>query len=168
MLIIFGGLPGTGKTSIARELALRLDAVHLRIDSIEQAILDSGVMRHSIADAGYRVGCAIASDNLSLGKTVIADAVNPMIISRKAWRQVADHARTTAVEVEMICSDAGKHKRRVELRKPDIPGLKNPTWKDVLARISQTHLGGVSSGADEPGCGSICVVLRQSGPGLIV
>ena len=38
----------------------------------------------------------------------------------------------------------------------------------VLARISQTHLGGVSSGADEPGCGSICVALRQSGPGLIV
>ena len=37
-----------------------------------------------------------------------------------------------------------------------------------LARISQTHLGGVSSGADEPGCGSICVALRQSGPGLIV
>ena len=39
---------------------------------------------------------------------------------------------------------------------------------DALARISQTHLGGVSSGADEPGCGSICVALRQSGPGLIV
>ena len=39
---------------------------------------------------------------------------------------------------------------------------------DGLARISQTHLGGVSSGADEPGCGSICVALRQSGPGLIV
>ena len=38
----------------------------------------------------------------------------------------------------------------------------------LLARISQTHLGGVSSGADEPGCGSICVALRQSGPGLIV
>ena len=38
----------------------------------------------------------------------------------------------------------------------------------ALARISQTHLGGVSSGADEPGCGSICVALRQSGPGLIV
>ena len=37
-----------------------------------------------------------------------------------------------------------------------------------LARISQTHLGGVSSGADEPGCGSICVALRQSGPGLNV
>ena len=42
------------------------------------------------------------------------------------------------------------------------------TLKLALARISQTHLGGVSSGADEPGCGSICVALRQSGPGLIV
>ena len=43
-----------------------------------------------------------------------------------------------------------------------------PTIVLTLARISQTHLGGVSSGADEPGCGSICVALRQSGPGLIV
>jgi predicted kinase len=42
MLIIFGGLPGTGKTTIARELARQLGAVHVRIDSIEEAILDSG------------------------------------------------------------------------------------------------------------------------------
>ena len=52
-----------------------------------------------------------------------------------------------------------------------IPGTINieQDWENkVLTRISQTHLGGVSSGADEPGCGSICVALRQSGPGLIV
>ena len=36
MLIILGGLPGSGKTTIARELAGQLGAVHLRIDSIEQ------------------------------------------------------------------------------------------------------------------------------------
>ena len=48
------------------------------------------------------------------------------------------------------------------------PGLRKPQFDKALARISQTHLGGVSSGADEPGCGSICVALRQSGPGLIV
>lgn len=39
MLIIFGGLPGTGKTTIARELARQTGAMHLRIDSIEQAIM---------------------------------------------------------------------------------------------------------------------------------
>jgi hypothetical protein len=30
MLIIFGGLPGSGKTTIARALAQRLNAVHVR------------------------------------------------------------------------------------------------------------------------------------------
>ena len=43
MLIILGGLPGTGKTTIARELARQLGAEHLRIDSIEQAIRESGI-----------------------------------------------------------------------------------------------------------------------------
>jgi predicted kinase len=42
MLIIFGGLPATGKTAIAQELARQIGAVYLRIDSIEQGIRDSG------------------------------------------------------------------------------------------------------------------------------
>src|SRR5262245_46007311 len=41
MLIIFGGLPGTGKTTIARELAHRTGAVLVRVDSIEHAVRDA-------------------------------------------------------------------------------------------------------------------------------
>lgn len=41
-LFIFGGLPGTGKTTLALELARRVSGIYLRIDSIEQAIRDSG------------------------------------------------------------------------------------------------------------------------------
>jgi predicted kinase len=82
MLIILGGLPGTGKTTIARELARQLGAVHVRIDSIEEAILDSGVLSSPINDAGYRVGNAVAADNLRIGRTVIADSVNPIPLSR--------------------------------------------------------------------------------------
>lgn len=43
MLIVMGGLPGTGKTTLARLLAARIGAVHLRVDTIEQAIVRSGV-----------------------------------------------------------------------------------------------------------------------------
>ena len=39
MLIVLGGLPGVGKTSIARAFSRSASAVHVRIDSIEQAIL---------------------------------------------------------------------------------------------------------------------------------
>lgn len=39
MPIVIGGLPGTGKTTLARLPAARLGAVRLRIDTIEQAIV---------------------------------------------------------------------------------------------------------------------------------
>jgi predicted kinase len=134
MLIILGGLPGTGKTTIARELARQLDAVHIRIDSIEQAIRESGIAGGPMNDAGYRVGYAVAEDNLRVGRIVVADSVNPIPASREAWRAVAQRARTRAIEVEMVCSDAGRHQERVETRVPDIPGHQLPTWQDVLDR----------------------------------
>jgi predicted kinase len=134
MLIIIGGLPGTGKTTIARELAHQLGAVHLRIDSIEQAIWDSGVVSRSLNDAGYRVGYAIAEDNLRIGRTVIADSVNPLPLTRDAWVEVANRAQVSAIEIEVKCSNTSEHRHRVENRMADIPGLRLPTWQEVVSR----------------------------------
>ncbi len=134
MLIILGGLPGTGKTTIARELARQLGAVHVRIDSIEEAILDSGLLSSPINDAGYRVGNAVAADNLRIGRTVIADSVNPIPLSRDAWVEVANRAQVSAVEIEVTCSDTKEHQRRVETRISDIAGSRSLTWQDVVSR----------------------------------
>lgn len=134
MLVVFGGLPGTGKTTIARELARQLGALHLRIDSIEQALRDYRAGRHSLDDAGYRVAYMVAADNLSIGRIVIADSVNPLRETRDAWVAVAKRTRTRVVEVEVICPDPDEHRRRVEERVSDIPGLRLPTWQETISR----------------------------------
>jgi predicted kinase len=132
MLIIVSGLPGVGKTTIARSLARQIGAVFLRIDSIEQTLRGS-VGDRPIDETGYRVGHAVAEDNLRLGLTVIADCVNPLGISRDAWIEVANRTGVTAFEIEVTCSDSDEHRRRVETRTPDISGLKLPTWQDVMS-----------------------------------
>ncbi len=106
----------------------------MRIDSIEQAIRDSGTLSQPVNDAGYRVAHAIAEDNLRLGRTVIEDSVNPIHLSRDAWISVAHRARVGAVEVELICSDPQQHRQRVETRTADIAGLRLPTWQEVDSR----------------------------------
>jgi len=134
MLIVFGGLSGTGKTTIARELARQIAAVYVRIDSIEQAIRESAIGAGQVEDSGYRAAYALALDNLRLGRTVVADCVNPLTITRDAWRGVAAGAGVDAIEVEIVCSDTAEHRRRVETRATDIPGLRLPSWEDVVAR----------------------------------
>lgn len=138
MLIVFSGLPGTGKTSIATRLAGEMGAVYLRIDSIEQAMRDSGLVRQSLDDAGYRVAYAVAEDNLRLGRTVIADSVNPIRLTRDAWVGVAQRGGIAVLEVEVICSDPSEHRRRVESRTRDIAGLRLPTWDEVCSREYHT------------------------------
>ena len=132
MLYILGGLPGVGKTTIAVGLARAIGAVHLRIDSIEQALRNSSVT--ITGPEGYVVAYAVAEDNLRLGRAVLADSVNPIEVTRAAWRNVALRAGARCVEIEIVCSDVAEHRRRVETRVADIAGHRLPTWQQVSDR----------------------------------
>ncbi len=134
MLIVFAGLPASGKSSIARGLARKSGAVWLRIDSIEQAIRESGAVPGSPGDAGYRAAYAVAEDNLRLGRDVIGDSVNPWMPTRNAWRDAGLRAGAQVVEVEIVCSDIEEHRRRVETRTSEVPGLILPDWQAVIGR----------------------------------
>ncbi|WP_119301694.1 AAA family ATPase [Dongia deserti] len=136
MLIVFSGLPGTGKTSIARELARRIRAAYLRIDTVEQALRACGTLEE-IMEEGYETAYRVAKDNLELGLTVIADAVNGVEIAREAWAGVAQAASTSLINVEIICSDEREHRRRVETRSSDVSGLVLPTWEEIKNRHYQ-------------------------------
>jgi predicted kinase len=135
VLVIFGGLPGVGKTTIAQELARQMGAMHVRIDSIEQAIRDcTPAVPPPLDEAGYRIGYAIARDNLCIGRTVVADSVNPLLITRDAWLKVGQNAQVETIEIEVICSDSREHRSRVETRLQDISSLRSLTWEEVISR----------------------------------
>jgi len=114
-LVAFSGRPGVGKTTVAQALCRITAAVCLR-------------------GAGYAILAELAAENLRLGNIVVADTVNPVAATRQMWRDVAQKTGARLLTVEVICSDLGVHRRRVERRVPDRPGQTVPSWDDVQNR----------------------------------
>lgn len=132
VLVALSGLPGVGKTTIARALAMASGATLLRIDAIEQAIRSAGFSEPG--SGGYAVAYGLAAENLALGHDVIADSVNPMAITREAFAASARQGGGRLLDVEVICADLREHRRRVEGRVADRPGSALPDSAAVLAR----------------------------------
>jgi predicted kinase len=131
-LYIFSGLPGTGKTVLSQRLSSRVKAVHLRIDTVEQALRDlCGI---DVQGEGYCLAYRVAADNLRLGVSVVADSCNPIEMTRSEWETVACDTQARCVNIEVICSDALEHKKRIAHRQSSVPGLVPPTWEEVLSR----------------------------------
>lgn len=117
---------------LTSQAATAVGAVYLRIDTIEQAIRDSGVLKGGVGRSGYSVANALAFSNLQLGCRVIADCVNPVRESREAWQATAERAGANLLNVHVICSDAQEHRRRVETRQP--PNVA-PAPEDLLDHV---------------------------------
>ncbi|MEM1151274.1 MAG: AAA family ATPase [Pseudomonadota bacterium] len=134
-LIALSGLPGVGKTTLARCVAARANAIHLRVDSVEAALKRSTLAIKQAEDAGYLALAAIAADNLRLGFNVIADTVNPVKEMRELWAQIAADSAANILNVEVICTDQALQRERVETRKNDVKGLVLPSWQAVTQRV---------------------------------
>ena len=100
---------------------------------MDQAIWASGTAPADLRDWTYRAAQAIAVDNLALGHDVIADCVNDRQEARDGWEDAARRIGADIVWLETICSDVAEHRRRVEDRTSDIPGLPLPDWGAVSA-----------------------------------
>jgi predicted kinase len=136
-LIEFGGLPGTGKSTLAGRLADRVGALWLRVDEIENALRRNGLTPGQTGIAAYSVAHDIAAGHLRRGMTVIADAVNPVAEARAGWRGLAEAAGARHLVIETECPDRAEHRRRVDTRAADIPGWAYPDWAAVRERAGE-------------------------------
>ncbi len=66
-----------------------------------------------------------------LGQSVIVDAVNAVEAARGQWRALAGRHGVPLVFIEVVCSDPGVHRRRLESRSRGIEGFVEPTWEAV-------------------------------------
>ena len=138
VLVVIGGLPGSGKSTIATALARETSTPYVRVDRVEQAVVD-----WTSADApgrsGRLRGGARRSPTSSSGWdwTSSWSASTPPPSPGTPGRRRPARPRAGLVEVEVVCSDPVEHRRRVEERATDVVGLVKPTWAEVVGRDYQ-------------------------------
>lgn len=135
VLVVLGGLPATGKSTVAQELIRESRFAYVRIDSVEQALRESGEMGlDGVQGAGYEAAYAVARDLLRSGNCVLVECVNPIALTRDAWRKVATSSRSPIIEVELFCRDEAQHRERAETRVVNVRGLTLPDWGAIQSR----------------------------------
>lgn len=133
-LIVMSGLPGSGKSSVAEQLSVALSLPVLSVDPIEAAMWSGGIPKEMTGIAAYTVACTVAREQLRLGLSVVVDAVNPVEAVREMWRALAREQGAQFLVIECVCSDPQRHRKRVDGRTRDIPGMLEVTWERVEER----------------------------------
>jgi predicted kinase len=138
MLIAMAGLPGSGKSAVAEDLARRLGCAVVSVDRIESTMLGAGVGGDQPTGlAAYVVAEAVTDGVLAIGQSVVVDAVNAVVPARKQWMDLAAKHGALLQFVEVVCSDPLLHRSRLESRKRDLGRLPEPTWNDVEQRVGE-------------------------------
>ncbi len=134
-IIVFAGLPGTGKTSLARTVARELRAVYLDKDTIKDATINLGremKLTQATELAGplsYELLVRIARDNLTVGLSVVLDSPAGYRAFRENVESLARSAKAELKLIECICTNEGLLRDRIEHRGADLPDYRTRNWE---------------------------------------
>jgi predicted kinase len=134
-LIIFTGLPGTGKTSVAEAVARELGIPVFAKDWLEATLIRCELQPTEngppLGSAGYQLLTTLAERQLQLGQSVILDSVASTLSIRAEWRALAQNHQADWRVIECICSDEAAHRDRLGIRQRGIPGWHELDWSGV-------------------------------------
>jgi len=142
-LIVFSGLPGTGKSSLAEAVGRDWGIPVFAKDWLEGTLVRSELKpaneAKSLGFAGYELLTILAERQLRLGQSVILDSVAASRTIRSTWRQLSDQYGAQYCVIECICSDEALHRSRLQGRERNIPGWHELEWSEV-ERVKQYYL----------------------------
>ncbi len=103
MLIMVCGLPGTGKTTLCREILKRLKAHLIRTDVIRKAIFEKPEYTEEEKEFVYEQVLDLTGIYLAKGENVILDATFHSKGTRKRFYSVADRLKVPLEIIEVVC-----------------------------------------------------------------
>jgi len=135
-LIIFSGLPGTGKSTVAEMIGRELGIPVFAKDWLVATLLRCSSAQNNrsaetLGYAGYELLTTLAQRQLSLGQSAILDSVATFEDIRNRWRDLAGVYCAQWRVIECICSDSVIHQTRLNARHRKIPNWPELTWADV-------------------------------------
>ena len=129
-LILFSGLPGCGKTTLARRVAQYFQLPLFSKDRFQSALRRQGLAGRSTVD-GYRLILDQADEQLNLGLGSVLDAVFPLPGFRAEASQIARRHEAELRVIVCHCSDETVWERRLLARKQYVPDWTPVGWSEV-------------------------------------
>ncbi|PIQ92569.1 MAG: kinase [Parcubacteria group bacterium CG11_big_fil_rev_8_21_14_0_20_39_14] len=141
-LIIVCGLPGTGKTTTARRLAVKINGVLLRTDEIRRRFSKKRRYTSKEKQRVYNVMFFRAKRLLQAGKNVVLDGTFAKKKNRELARKIAKELGVNFQIIEVIC-DENIVKQRISKRFADESEAKFKHYlehKKIFEPISEKHI----------------------------
>lgn len=118
MLILFTGLPGSGKTTLARAFAARMNAVHLNSDTLRQEMGLQGKYAAADKEKVYEALLKKTEETLQSGKTVVVDSTFYKESVRAPFRRIAASLHLPLHWIEVTAPEA-VIRERLQHPRPD-------------------------------------------------